>query len=184
MLKIWFLRITLKTLEMWSNGIKISIYFQKNTKSCPAVGSFAPTPPSEIRLCYTRLLTMSPNLDILTFICFKLSPFSKILVACQTRPRLLIFHFAISLSRKKCLISKMFEDVIACSGGSRKFWWGRIIKILSTKPQKFGNSNVFSAQNQVVSKKKKRSSPKLRLIFRPKSLGLGWWGDASPPSPA
>ena len=35
-----------------------------------------------------------------------------------------------------------------------------------------GNSNVFFAQNQVVSKKKKkkkRSSPKLRLIFRPKS---------------
>ena len=34
-----------------------------------------------------------------------------------------------------------------------------------------GNSNVFFAQNQVVSKtkKKKRSSPKLRVIFRPKS---------------
>ena len=31
-----------------------------------------------------------------------------------------------------------------------------------------GNSNVFSVQNQVVSKKK-RSSPNLRLIFRPKS---------------
>ena len=31
-----------------------------------------------------------------------------------------------------------------------------------------GNSKVFSAQNQVVSKKK-RSSPKLSLIFRPKS---------------
>ena len=32
------------------------------------------------------------------------------------------------------------------------------------------NSNVFSAQNQVVSeKKKKRSSPQLRQIFRPKS---------------
>ena len=34
---------------------------------------------------------------------------------------------------------------------------------------KIGNSNVFSAQIQVVSKKKKRSSPKLRLIFRPNS---------------
>ena len=37
-----------------------------------------------------------------------------------------------------------------------------------------GNSNVFSAQNQVVSKKikkkiKKKSSPNLRLIFPPKS---------------
>ena len=40
-----------------------------------------------------------------------------------------------------------------------------------------GHSNVFSAHNQVVSKKtKKRSSPKRRLIFRPKSLGLRWWG--------
>ena len=35
---------------------------------------------------------------------------------------------------------------------------------------KIGSSNVFSTQKQVVSKKKKkRSSPKLRLIFRPKS---------------
>ena len=35
-----------------------------------------------------------------------------------------------------------------------------------------GNSNDFSAQNQVISKNekiKKRSSPKLRWIFRPKS---------------
>ena len=33
-----------------------------------------------------------------------------------------------------------------------------------------GNLNVFFTQNQVVSKeKKKRSSPKLRVIFRPKS---------------
>ena len=39
---------------------------------------------------------------------------------------------------------------------------------------KLGNSNVFSARKQVISKKKKkkkkkRSWPKLRLIFRPKS---------------
>ena len=35
---------------------------------------------------------------------------------------------------------------------------------------KIGNSNDFSAQKQVISKeKKKRSSPKLSLIFRPKS---------------
>ena len=32
-----------------------------------------------------------------------------------------------------------------------------------------GNSNHFSAQKQVVSRKKKRSSPKLSLIFRPNS---------------
>ena len=30
-------------------------------------GGFAPRPPSVIRLSYTRLLTMSPTLDILTF---------------------------------------------------------------------------------------------------------------------
>ena len=29
-------------------------------------------------------------------------------------------------------------------------------------------------------KKKKRSSPKLRVIFRPGSLGLGWWGGMHP----
>ena len=126
---------------------------------------------------------MSPNLDILTFICFKLSPFSKILVACQTRPRLLIFHFAISLSRKKCLISKMFEDVIACSGGSRKFWWGRIIKILSTKPQKFGNSNVFSAQNQVVSKKKKKVFTEIETDFSAEIVRFRLVGGMHPPHP-
>ena len=35
-----------------------------------------------------------------------------------------------------------------------------------------GSSNDFSAQNQVISKKKKRSSPKLRAVFRPKPLPL------------
>ena len=34
---------------------------------------------------------------------------------------------------------------------------------------KIGNSNGFSAQKQVISKKKRRSSPKLRRIFWPKS---------------
>ena len=41
----------------------------------------------------------------------------------------------------------------------------------------------FLAQNQVVSKKKKkkkRSSPELRVIFRPDSLRLGWWGGMHP----
>ena len=73
-----------------------------------------------------------------------------------------------------------------------------------------GNSNVFSAQNQVVSKKKKvfteiescfsaeivgfrlvggmhpemeTDFSKWRLIFRPKSLLLGWWGGCIPPIP-
>ena len=42
-------------------------------------------------------------------------------------------------------------------------------KIESDFSAEFGNPNVFFAQIQVVSKKKKRSSPKLRVIFRPKS---------------
>ena len=47
-------------------------------------------------------------------------------------------------------------------------------KIETDFSARIGNSNVFSAQNQVVSKKKKtkkkqRSSPTLRLIFRPES---------------
>ena len=41
-------------------------------------------------------------------------------------------------------------------------------KIESDFSAELGNSNVFFAQIQVVSKKK-RSSPKLRVIFRPKS---------------
>ena len=41
-------------------------------------------------------------------------------------------------------------------------------KIESDFSAEIGNSNAFFAQIQVVSKKK-RSSPKLRLIFRPKS---------------
>ena len=53
------------------------------------------------------------------------------------------------------------------SGGSRKFWWGGIwsqnlknsdvfTKIESDFSAEIGNSNVFFAQNQVVSKKKKK----------------------------
>ena len=68
--------------------------------------------------------------------------------------------------------------------------------ILSTKPQKFGclhqNWEWFFGRNRkfkrffrpksggLQKKKKKRSSPVLRAIFRPDSLRLGWWGgDAS-----
>ena len=58
-------------------------------------------------------------------------------------------------------------------------------KIESDFSAEIGNSNVFFAQNQVVSKikikkNKKKSSPKLRVIFRPDSLRLGWWGGMHP----
>ena len=71
---------------------------------------------SVIHLSYTSLLIMSPNLDIFAFQhLLQVLPFGKILVVCQqTRPRLLVFHCTISLSRKKFLISKLFDDVIAC----------------------------------------------------------------------
>ena len=81
----------------------------------------------------------------------------------------------------------MASSVPIDSGGSRKFWWGGIIKILSTKPHKAQKFKVFfrpkSGGLQKKKKKKERSSPKLRLIFRPKSLGLGWLGGCIPPIP-
>ena len=74
------------------------------------------------------------------------------------------------------------SHAVTSSGGSRKFWggiWSQNLKnsdvftkIETDFSAETGNSNVFFAQNQVVSKrkkKKKRSSLKLRLIFRPKS---------------
>ena len=73
--------------------------------------------------------------------------------------------------------------VFISSGGSRKFWWGGFeaqnlknsdvfTKLESDFWAEIGDSKVFFAQIQVVSKrkkKKKRSSPKLRVIFRPNS---------------
>ena len=73
--------------------------------------------------------------------------------------------------------------VTATIGVARIFDWGgaQILKnsvvfteIESDFSAEIGNSNDFSAQNQVISKKKKkkRSSPKLREVFRPKPLAL------------
>ena len=70
-------------------------------------GGFVPRSPSEIRLSKLVYLHKPPNLDI--FICnfwFKSSPFRKLSVKCQTRPRLLIFHSTISLSHKMFLFRK------------------------------------------------------------------------------
>ena len=72
--------------------------------------------------------------------------------------------------------------VVEHIGVARIFDWGgaQILKnsvvfteIESDFSAEIGNSNDFSAQNQVISKKKKkRSSPKLREVFRPKPLAL------------
>ena len=99
--------MVLNTCEMWSNGIKIAFFFKKITKNRPATGGYVPRSPYVIRLNKLGYLHKSPNLDI--FICnfwFKPSPFRKLSVKCQTRPRLLIFHSTISLSKRKFLFRK------------------------------------------------------------------------------
>ena len=107
MLIIYFFQMVLNTCEMWSNGTKIAFFFKKIPKNRTATGGFIPTSLSVIRLSKLVYLHKSPNLDI--FICnfwFKPSPFRKLSVKCQTRPRLLIFHSTISLSHKKFLLRK------------------------------------------------------------------------------
>ena len=76
--------------------------------------------------------------------------------------------------RPKSEIQTFFPSKISWSPKKKVF-----TEIGSDFSAEIGNSNVFSVQNQLVSKKK-RSSPKLKLIFRPKSLGLGWWGGMHP----
>ena len=77
------------------------------------------------------------------------------------------------------------------SGGCRKFWWGGI---LSTNPQKLdvfteiesdfsvgiGNSNVFSAQNQVVSKKKKKVFTEIESDFSAETVSFTLVGGMHP----
>ena len=84
------------------------------------------------------------------------------------------------------------------SGGSRKFWWGGFeaqnlknsdvfTKIESDFSAEVGNSTVFFAQIQVVSKKKKKKKKKvftkIETDFSPDSLRLGRWGRMHPPHP-
>ena len=102
---------------MRSNGIKID-FFQKITEVAQRLKTSLQTPiatgcwglrprlPSVIRLSYT-----SSNFFQLKLFCFltfglKPSSFSKILVNCQTKPRLLIFHSTISLPHKKFLFQR------------------------------------------------------------------------------
>ena len=55
------------------------------------------------------------------------------------------------------------------------------IKIESDSLAEIGNSNVFFAQNQVVSKKKKKKVfTKIESDFSPDSLRLGRWGGMHP----
>ena len=70
--------------------------------------------------------------------------------------------------RPKSEIQRFFPPKIRWSPKKKKKIFAKIETDFSAEIR---NSKVFSAQNQMVSKtkKKKRSSPKLRLIFRPNS---------------
>ena len=84
------------------------LFSKKNSKKFP---SGSPQTP----IC--DLLTISPNSDnfenLLDF-WFKSFFFSKTQVTCQPRPRFLILHSMVSLSRKKLFFSKNFVDVFSC----------------------------------------------------------------------
>ena len=85
------------------------------------------------------------------------------------------------ISKKKKVFTEIKSDFSAEIGNSDDF--SAQNQVISKKKKVFteiksdfsaeiGNSDDFSAQNQVISKKKKkkRSSPKLREVFRPKPL--------------
>ena len=88
-----------------------------------------------------------------------------------------------------------FTSSLARSGGSRKFWWGGFeaqnlknsdvfTKIESDFSAEIGNSNLFLAPIQVVSKKKKKKKKKvftkIETDFSPDWLRLGRWGGCIP----
>ena len=113
MLIIYFFQMVLNACEMWSNGIKIAFFSKKNPKNRPATGGFIPRSPSVIRLIKLVYLHKSPNLDIFICIfCSTPSPFEKLSVKCQTRPRLLIFHSAISLFHEKFRFRKFLMTLL------------------------------------------------------------------------
>ena len=72
---------------------------------------------------------------------FKPSPFRKLSVKCQTRPRLLIFHSTISLSRKKFLFRKFLMTslhvIFGLPSPNQKSWLRQCTKdgISSRVPQ-------------------------------------------------
>ena len=67
------------------------------------------------------------------------------------------------MSRKARKLKGFFRPKLGDLQKKKKFF----AKIQSDFLAEIRNSKLFSAQNQVISKKKKRSSPKLRLLFRP-----------------
>ena len=93
--------------------------FQKILKNHIAAGDSSPRHPSVTPLRNTSLLTAPTNLDIFGKLIFrfwfKSSPFSKILVTCQTQVLVSDLSWYGILVHKKFLNLKIFDDVIACN---------------------------------------------------------------------
>ena len=97
-------------------------FFFKLQKIAQRLGALPFIPSLVIRLKYTNLFNTSLKLNIFRkyfLLLVQVFPFSKILVTWQPRPQLLILHSNTSLSLKKFLFSKTFNDVIACD-----LWFG------------------------------------------------------------
>ena len=137
-------------------------------------------------LQYTFLLNTAPNLDIPTVLTIGLSfpLWTSSWLHANARPRLLIFHSTISLPPQKiprtrflmtslhviCGLGPPPQSKILATPSGRileNFGWGGIwsqslknsdvfTKVESGFSAEIGTSNVFFAQNQVVSKKKKK----------------------------
>ena len=90
-----------------SSNTLVKTAFLKNYKNLPSGWGLR---PSVILLSYVSLLNTSPTLDIFAF--YTTSPFSKILLQCQTGPRLLIFHSTISLPHKKFLFRRFLITLL------------------------------------------------------------------------
>ena len=149
--------------------------------------------PSKIRMSSPKLRVMfGPELEIRTFFPPKIRWSPKKKKKKRSSPKLRVifrpkseirtfFPPKIRWSPKKTkqkVFTEIESDFLAEFGNSNVF--SAQNQVVSKKKKKrsesdfsaeIGNSNVFSAQNQVVSKKK-RPSPKLREVFRPKPLAL------------
>ena len=130
---------------------------------------------SKIRMPSPKLrVIFRPKSEIQTFFSPKIrwSPKTK---KKRSSPKLRVIF------RPKSEIQTFFTPKIRWSPKKKK----NFTEIESDFSAAIGNSDVFFAQNQVVSikkkkKKKKRSSTKSRVSFRPDSLSLGWWGGMHP----
>ena len=123
MLVIYFFQMVLNKCEMWSKGIKIAFFFKKLQKIAQRLGASSPEP----RLWYVWINCI--------FICnfwFKPSPFTKLSVKCQTRPRLLIFHSTISLFHK--------------NSSFKNFWWLHCMWFLVCPPTPIKNPGYAYAR--------------------------------------